>query len=154
MKKLTFLAGLLVVIGGAIYGVIYLDRISTSPPFYAQPMELPQVGGALAHRDEHWFELLPNNDEIPYAYPATELSVRFDFASEDSKHIAPSAISIDGLDEYKFACLKQVLAQNRIESAYYKSGETLKLMVFVDNEVLYKKLLEDLQYYRLEYSVQ
>ena len=106
MKKLAFLVGLLIVIGGAIYGVLHLDKISAPPPFEAQPMTLPSV------------------------------------------------ISIDDLDEYKFACVKQVLAQNNIESAYYKSGNMLKLMVFVSDEAMYEKLLADLKYYRLEFSIQ
>jgi hypothetical protein len=42
--------------------------------------------------------------------------VRFDFLDKDSKQSIPSAISISELDEYKFACVKQVLRQNNIES--------------------------------------
>lgn len=154
MKKLIFLAGLLVVIGGAIYGVIYMDRISNAPPFHIQPMEIPQINGAVEHKEETWLSFVPDSNELPYAYPATELSVRFDFLTEDSKPIAPSTISIDWLDEYKFACVKQVLAQNNIETAYYRLGDVLKLMVFVDDEAMYEKLLADLKYYRLQFSVQ
>ena len=154
MKELAFLVGLLIVIGGAIYGVLHLDKISAPPPFEAQPMTLPQVGGEVEHKDEHWLSLVPDSNELPYAYPATELSIRFDFAPTDSKRVTPSVISIDDLDEYKFACVKQVLAQNNIESAYYKSGNMLKLMVFVSDEAMYEKLLADLKYYRLEFSIQ
>ena len=117
-------------------------------------MTLPQVGGEVEHKDEHWLSLVPDSNELPYAYPATELSIRFDFAPTDSKRVTPSVISIDDLDEYKFACVKQVLAQNNIESAYYKSGNMLKLMVFVSDEAMYEKLLADLKYYRLEFSIQ
>ncbi|MCH5312916.1 MAG: hypothetical protein J1E28_00745 [Helicobacter sp.] len=154
MKKLAFLVGLLAVISAAIYGVLYLEKISVPPPFEAEPMELPQVGGEIEYKSEDWLSFVPNNNELPYAYPATELSIRFDFVTPDSKHTTPSAISIDELDEYKFACVKQVLAQNNIESAYYKSGDVLKLMVFVSDEAMYEKLLEDLKYYRLQFSVQ
>ena len=80
--------------------------------------------------------------------------MRFDFLDKDSKQSIPSAISISELDEYKFACVKQVLRQNNIESAYYKSGNTLKLVVLLTDEAMYKRLLADLQYYRLNYSVQ
>ena len=43
MKKLAFVAGLLAVLSGAIYGVLYLDKISVSPSFQAQPIEFPQT---------------------------------------------------------------------------------------------------------------
>ncbi|CUU40112.1 MULTISPECIES: hypothetical protein [Helicobacter] len=154
MKKLVFVAVLVAVIGAAIYGVLYLDKISVAPAFEAKPMELPQVGGEIEHKEENWLGFVPDNDELPYAYPATELSIRFDFLAPDAKRTIPSAISIDDLDEYKFACVKQVLAQNNIESAYYKSGNVLKLMVFVSDEAMYEKLLADLKYYRLQFSVQ
>ena len=80
--------------------------------------------------------------------------MRFDFADKDSKRGMPSSISINDLDEYKFACVKQVLRQNNIESAYYKSGDSLRLMVFLTDEAMYEKLLADLKYYRLSFSVQ
>lgn len=154
MKKLAFFVGLLIVLGGAIYGVLYLDKISISPAFQAQPIEFPKVGEAQVPQEENWINSFSEDNELPYAYPATELSVRFDFLDKDSKQSIPSAISISDLDEYKFACVKQVLRQNNIESAYYKSGNTLKLVVLLTDEAMYKRLLADLQYYRLNYSVQ
>lgn len=154
MKKLTFIAGLLIILGGAIYGVLYFDKISVAKPFKAQPIELPNITQAQDNSGEYWINFVPDNNELPYAYPATELSVRFDFASADSAQALPSAISIDNLDEYKFACVKQVLAQNNIESAYYKSGSTLKLMVFIKDKAMYERLLADLRYYRLNFDVQ
>lgn len=153
MKKLIFVIGLLAVIGAAIYGVLYLDRISVDVPFQVQPMEPPKIGDSVIDTSEQWLHFIPDGNERPYAYPATELSIRFDFV-DNSKQNIPSAISIDELDEYKFACVKQVLRENRIESAYYKSGNTLKLMVFVTDEAMYEKLLADLKYYRLHFSVQ
>ncbi|CAM3323909.1 hypothetical protein [Helicobacter labetoulli] len=153
MKKLAFVAGLLAVLSGAIYGVLYLDKISISPSFQAQPIEFPQTHTNQIQQ-ESWLNSLADRDELPYAYPATELSVRFDFADKDSKRGMPSSISINDLDEYKFACVKQVLRQNNIESAYYKSGDSLRLMVFLTDEAMYEKLLADLKYYRLSFSVQ
>nr|WP_317403665.1 hypothetical protein [uncultured Helicobacter sp.] len=154
MKKLAFVAGLLAVLSGAIYGVLYLDKISVSPSFQAQPIEFPQTSTNQIQQSESWLNSLADHDELPYAYPATELSVRFDFADKDSKRGMPSSISINDLDEYKFACVKQVLRQNNIESAYYKSGDSLRLMVFLTDEAMYEKLLADLKYYRLSFSVQ
>ena len=154
MKKLAFIAGLLAVLSGAIYGVLYFDRISVAPNPQAQPIEFPKTSTNELKQDESWLGSLTDSDELPYAYPATELSVRFDFADVDSKRGMPSSISINDLDEYKFACVKQVLRQNNIESAYYKSGDNLKLMVFLTDEAMYEKLLTDLKYYRLSFSVQ
>lgn len=154
MKKLAFIAGLLAVLSGAIYGVLYFDKISVAPNPQAQPIEFPKTSTNELKQDESWLGSLTDSDELPYAYPATELSVRFDFADVDSKRGMPSSISINDLDEYKFACVKQVLRQNNIESAYYKSGDNLKLMVFLTDEAMYEKLLTDLKYYRLSFSVQ
>ncbi len=154
MKKLAFIAGLLAVLSGAIYGVLYFDKISVAPSPQAQPIEFPKTNTNELKQDESWLGSLTDSDELPYAYPATELSVRFDFADADSKRGMPSSISINDLDEYKFACVKQVLRQNNIESAYYKSGDNLKLMVFLTDEAMYEKLLTDLKYYRLSFSVQ
>lgn len=154
MKKLAFVAGLLAVLSGAIYGVLYLDKISVSPSFQAQPIEFPQTSTNQIQQSESWLNSLADHDELPYAYPAAELSVRFDFADKDSKRGMPSSISINDLDEYKFACVKQVLRQNNIESAYHKSGDSLRLMVFLTDEAMYEKLLADLKYYRLSFSVQ
>lgn len=154
MKKLAFVAGLLAVLSAAIYGVLYFDKISVSPSFQAQPIEFPKTSTDKIIQDESWLNSLANNDELLYAYPATELSVRFDFADANSKRGMPSSISINDLDEYKFACVKQVLRQNNIESAYYKSGDSLKLMVFLTDEAMYERLLADLKYYRLSFSVQ
>ena len=156
IKKLAFVVGLFAVLGGAIYGILYFDRISVGPKIESQPLDLSELGYKQEIvQDETWLTTLSSQEELPFAYPATELSVKFDFVDKDSaKKPIPSAISINDLDEYKFACVKQVLKQNRIESAYYKSGDTLKLMVFLTDESMYKKLLSDLQYYRLNYSVQ
>lgn len=155
MKKLIFITGLLAVFSVAIYGVLYFDKISVGQEMSVEPIEFPKIGLSKDSNHESWLNLLPNNDELPYAYPATELSVRFDFVDKASARGGiPSAISIDDLDEYKFACVKQVLRQNNIEAAYYKSGDSLRLMVFLTDEAMYEKLLADLKYYRLSYSVQ
>lgn len=156
VKKAAFAIVFLAVFGGAIYGILYFDKISVGPKIEIPPMDLSQLG--YQHeitQDEMWISSLSSQEDLPYAYPATELSVKFDFVDKDSaKAPIPSAISINDLDEYKFACVKQVLKENHIESAYYKSGDTLKLMVFLTDESMYKKLLADLKYYRLNYSVQ
>lgn len=154
MKRLAFIVGLFAIVSGAIWGVLYLDKHSVTPAPNAQPIEFPKTGQYQAKAEKGWIDSLSNADDLPYAYPATELSVRFDFLDKDSKPQTPSAISINELDEYKFACVKQVLRQNNIESAYYKSGDSLKLMVFITDEAMYQKLLADLQYYRLNYSLQ
>lgn len=155
MKNWAFIAGILVVIGGAIYGVLYFDRISIGPNFQAQPLDFPEFKQPTLEQNESWLTFLSEQEETPYTYPATELSVKFDFADKNhSKQSFPSAISIDNLDEYKFACVKQVLRQNNIESAYYKSGNVLKLVVFLSDEAMHDKLIADLKYYRLSYVVQ
>lgn len=154
MKKWAFIAGILAVIGGAIYGVLYFDKISVGPSFSLQHLEFPNLERPSFQQSEGWLTSLSGQDELPYAYPATELSARFDFASKDaSRQSIPSSISIENLDEYKFACVKQVLRQNNIESAYYKTGDVLKLVVFLSDEAMYEKLLADLKYYRLSYSI-
>lgn len=154
MKKWAFIAGILAVISGAIYGVLYFDRISVGPDFQAQPMDFPQFGQPSIDQQEGWIASLSEREELPYTYPATELSARFDFANKNSTQSFPSTISIDNLDEYKFACVKQVLRQNNIESAYYKSGNVLKLVVFLSDKTMYERLIADLKYYRLSYAVQ
>lgn len=155
MKRWAFIAGIVAVIGLAIYGVLYFDRISIGPNFRAQPLEFPEFRQPIIEQNESWLTFLSDQEESSYTYPATELSVRFDFANKDNlKQSFPSAISIDNLDEYKFACVKQVLRQNDIESAYYKSGNVLKLVVFLSDEAMYEKLIADLKYYRLSYAVQ
>lgn len=155
MKKVAFFMVFLLVMSGAIYGALYLDKISAPPHFEATPMSLAKIDEQPITQDESWVASLSNKNasELPFAYPATELSVRFDFVDKPTSSI-PSAISINDLDEYKFACVKQVLRQNKIESAYYKSGDMLKLMVFLEDEATYKKLLADLNYYRLSYTIQ
>ena len=61
------------------------------------------------------------------------------------------SIEIKDLDEYKYFCGAQVLKQNKLESTYYKSGDVLRLMVFIDNDVVLQNFLNDLQYYRIQY---
>lgn len=143
---------LIIAVCGAIYGVIYVDKLPMEVAYKPTPMELPSTGAKIELAEDMLLDLAQNTEQS-YAYPATELSVRFDFLDKDAKPLHPSSISISNLDEYKFACVKQVLRQNKIESAYYKSGNTLKLMVFLNDEAMYKRLIADLQYYRLSYSV-
>ena len=64
-----------------------------------------------------------------------------------------TVIEIKDLDEYKYFCIAQVLKQNKLESTYYKSGEVLRLMVFIDDELVLQKFLQDLQYYRIQYTL-
>ena len=97
-----------------------------------------------------WLKSFPPSSNESFQYPATELFVKFDFAKNPQEN-AMRSIEIKDLDEYKYFCVAQVLKQNKLESTYYKSGDVLRLMVFIDNDVVLQKFLNDLQYYRIQY---
>lgn len=155
MRSVVFVVIMLLVFGGAVCGILYFDNISPKGNITSKPMDLSTLGlGESTFQSDEFIDTLAIQNDAPYVYPATELHVKFDFVQKGKEPKHPSAISINELDEYKFACVKQVLAQNHIESAYYKSGDTLKLVVFINDEKTYQKLLEDLAYYRLNYTIQ
>ena len=118
----------------------------------------PSVGSKIAdnvqvseiEHNDMWLKSFPPSSNESFQYPATELFVKFDFAKNPQEN-AMRSIEIKDLDEYKYFCVAQVLKQNKLESTYYKSGDVLRLMVFIDNDVVLQKFLNDLQYYRIQY---
>ena len=111
----------------------------------------PKIEEVVA-RDVDWSEKLEKVANSSYAYPATEMQIRFDF--NGGKSSKASRIIIENLDEYKFFCLNQILTQKDIEYAYSKVGSSVKLILFAESGTLRENLMQDLKRYEIDYRIQ
>lgn len=153
MKKIltafVFLFTLGVLASGAFIVYQKTDLIQ-SPLIASKAVDIIQT--AQIEHDDMWLRDFTTYSNDSFQYPATELFVKFDFAKNPQDN-AIRSIEIKDLDEYKYFCVAQVLKQNKLESTYYKSGDVLRLMVFIDNDTILQKFLQDLQYYRIQYNL-
>lgn len=153
MKKIltafVFLFTLGVLASGAFIVYQKTDLIQ-SPLIASKAADTIQT--AQIEHDDMWLRDFTTSSNDSFQYPATELFVKFDFAKNPQDN-AIRSIEIKDLDEYKYFCVAQVLKQNKLESTYYKSGDVLRLMVFIDNDTILQKFLQDLQYYRIQYNL-
>ncbi|WP_394951806.1 hypothetical protein [uncultured Helicobacter sp.] len=129
--------------------IVYQKTNLIKPPFVASKLTDDIQTTEIEHNDM-WLKDFSVSSNDSFQYPATELFVKFDFAKNPQDN-AIRSIEIKDLDEYKYFCVAQVLKQNKLESTYYKSGDVLRLMVFIDNDAVLQKFLQDLQYYRIQY---
>lgn len=143
----VFLFSLGVLASGAF--IVYQKTDFIQSPSIASKLADNVQMTQIEHNDM-WLKDFSASSSDSFQYPATELFVKFDFANNPQDNVIRS-IEIKDLDEYKYFCVAQVLKQNKLESTYYKSGDVLRLMVFIDNDVVLQKFLQDLQYYRIQY---
>lgn len=152
MKKVLSSVGILffLVALGSVAALVYFKTDLINPK--VKPREYPdaQIPVSNITRDDVWLENFGVDSKDSFQYPATELFVKFDFLNGDEQDVMRS-IEITGLDEYKYFCVSQVLKQNRLDSTYYKSGNMLKLLVFINDKTKLERLLTDLKYYRIQY---
>ncbi|PAF47000.1 hypothetical protein BKH41_08205 [Helicobacter sp. 12S02232-10] len=88
-----------------------------------------------------------------YSYPATEIKIGVNFRSPNEK-INPTKLVIQHLDNYKFFCLNEVLKQEKIEFAYYQTGNSIDIVIFLPNDSRKKQIIEDLKHYEIQYKAQ
>ncbi|RDU56366.1 hypothetical protein CQA49_01515 [Helicobacter sp. MIT 00-7814] len=153
MKKALYFVVVLLACVALASGFYIVYQQSKVPPLPAIESKIPNLENLTTQEDSQaWLEGFSDAtaQNQTFQYPATELFVKFDFADEnDTKSIR--SIEIEELDEYKYFCVAQVLKQHKLESTYYKMGEKLRLMVFIEDSAVLKKFLEDLDYYRIQY---
>ncbi|MCI7710807.1 MAG: hypothetical protein MSL80_04015 [Helicobacter sp.] len=153
MKKLLVAFIFIVIVGILVFVALRILKsgdLSQTP--FSVPSAVENMQTAEIEQDDMWLRDLSTSSSDAFQYPTTELFVKFDFRKDTRDNIVHS-IEIKDLDEYKYFCIAQVLKQNKLESTYYKSGEVLRLMVFIDDELVLQKFLQDLQYYRIQYTL-
>lgn len=99
-------------------------------------------------KDERWLEEMAHNKNSDYSYPTNEMVLKYNF----HRGVEPLRIFIRDLNEYRFYCINQILIENKIEYAYYKTSSVIQLVIFLNNEKIQKKILEDFKYYNIQYS--
>lgn len=153
MKKALYFAIALLACVALASGFYIVYQQSKALPLPAIESKIPNLENLTTQEDSQaWLEGFSDAtaQNQTFQYLATELFVKFDFADEsDTKSIR--SIEIKELDEYKYFCVVQVLKQHKLESTYYKMGEKLRLMVFIEDSAVLKKFLEDLDYYKIQY---
>lgn len=153
MKKLLAIFVFVCIIGVLVFVALkVLKSGELSYIAFGNPSVVDSIQTTEIKQDDMWLRDLSTSSSDEFQYPTTELFVNFDF-KKDPRDNTVRSIEIKDLDEYKYFCVSQVLRQNKLESTYYKSGEMLRLMVFIDDELVLQKFLQDLQYYRIQYTL-
>ena len=130
---------------GGIVWMSHLFKPSEQNPPLEHSKELIQKPST----QEEWFYAMAKNRDTSYSYPTNEMVLKYNF-----KHgVEPLRVFIDDLNEYRFYCLNQVLLENNIEYAYYKTDQVIQLVVFLNDGNSQKKILEDFDYYQIKYSL-
>lgn len=99
---------------------------------------------------EEWFYSMAKNQNRPFAYPTSEMVMKYDF----NKGVEPLRIFVGDLSEYRFYCINQVLIKNNIEYAYYKTDKVIQLIIFLNDKQSQSKILSDFDYYNIAYTLQ
>lgn len=99
---------------------------------------------------EEWFYAMAKKQNKPYAYPTSEVVLKYDF----NKGVEPLRIFVGDLSEYRFYCINQVLLKNNIEYAYYKTDKVIQLIIFLNDKESQAKILSDFDYYNIAYTLQ
>lgn len=99
---------------------------------------------------EEWFYAMAKNQNKSYAYPTSEMVLKYDF----NKGVEPLRIFVGDLSEYRFYCINQVLLKNNIEYAYYKTDKVIQLIIFLNDKESQAKILSDFDYYKINYTLQ
>ena len=99
-----------------------------------------------------WAKDFIESTQSSYAYPALELDISFDLQAPE-KTYKQFRVIVEPLDSYKFFCLPQVLSSNGMNYAYYKSGNSLQLMVSAKSEEFLNQVLSQLNRYEIKYQI-
>ncbi|ANV97797.1 hypothetical protein BBW65_02805 [Helicobacter enhydrae] len=147
--KALITAVFLLVITGLFVAIAYFILNDTHPP-HLETLE-PNNQTTQQTTEKGWIDAIANQKQKSYIYPTNELMMKFNFKSNQED---PLRLIVDDLSEYRFYCLNQVLSNNQVEYAYYRKGKTIQLVVFLNDEIKRKKILEDFKYYQISYSIQ
>ncbi|MCE3047719.1 hypothetical protein [Helicobacter kayseriensis] len=98
---------------------------------------------------QEWVGLMSDHKSNAYIYPTNEMVLKYDF----DRGVEPLRIFIKDLSEYRFFCINQILIESKIEYAYYKTNEVIQLVVFLNDKKMQDKILEDFDYYQIQYSL-
>lgn len=96
---------------------------------------------------QEWFYVMADGKSQTFDYPVSEMGLKY----ETDRDIEPMRVYIDDLNEYRFYCINQILLDNKIEYAYYKTNSIIRLVVFLNDPTTQKKILEDFDYYKIRY---
>lgn len=94
-----------------------------------------------------------NSSLVNFQYPSNGIQLSIDVKKEDELRTDYTKILIKNLDDYKFFSLHEILRQRHIEFSYYKDNDDLSLVVFMPNKDEREKMLNDFEYYKIEYEL-
>lgn len=103
----------------------------------------------IENKNEAWVEKISNQQTKSFSYPTNEMVLQYNF----NRGVEPLRIFIEDLNEYRFYCINQILIENKIEYAYYKTDKVIQLVVFLNNKEMQHRILEDFNYYKIKYSI-
>lgn len=141
---LAILTLIIMVVAGVIFYHIYTKSGETKV-LEARPIH--EVKGK-----EGIYTWLDKIKEKEFEYPATTIRLRAKLGDKSLIDTYTSVI-ISGLDEYMFYCLNQILKKHDIKFTYYKNGDILNFIIFLDS-INREQILTSLQYYNIGYKVQ
>lgn len=99
---------------------------------------------------QEWFYVMADGKSRTFDFPVSEMGLKYDV----DRDVEPMRVFIDDLNEYRFYCINQILLDNKIEYAYYKTNSIIRLVVFLNDPTTQKKILEDFDYYKIHYVMQ
>ena len=100
-------------------------------------------------KEDNWLDVMADNESSAYSYPTNEMVLKYSF----HRGVEPLRIFVQDLNEYRFYCINQILIENKIEYAYYKTSSVIQLVIFLNDVKMQKKILEDFQYFNIQYSL-
>lgn len=103
--------------------------------------------GAKSDTQEEWFHIMADGKSETFQYPVSEMGLVY----ESDPDLRPMRVFVDDLNEYRFYCINQLLLESKIEYAYYKTNSIIRLVIFLNDPNTQKKILQDFDYYKIQY---
>lgn len=130
-----------------ILGLWFYSSSQASSPDIAPIVIQEQQQENKQETPQEWFYVMADGKSKTFEYPVSEMGLKY----ESDRDIEPMRVFIDDLNEYRFYCINQILLDNKIEYAYYKTNSIIRLVVFLNDPTTQKKILEDFDYYKIQY---
>lgn len=117
-----------------------------------QPAEANRSSYPLPKKAE-WVAELAGQKGENYYFSATELQIKLDL-EQQLKQDQSFRVYVENIDGYKLFCINQVFKTNNIRYSFFKTEESIMLVVRAKNSDHLSRVLDKLKRYDIEYRVE
>lgn len=154
---------LLVVIGGGYVLYAFYQKMQNSEVQIEQPVaqttqksvpavsDIPEMDNV---QDDAWIDNAKEKAvATTYQFPSNVLDIAVDVKRYEDLKTDYTKVLVKNLDDYKFFCLNEILRQKHIDFSYFRHKNTLDLLIFMPNKKQRDAILNDFNYYGIEYEM-